>query len=82
MEAGYEAIDEGMGTEEEEEPRDVDTFVADQNRFLVQKRMKEEARKLQLQMEEEEKKSKVTLVNKRSLQLLQEREERQKQNRQ
>jgi hypothetical protein len=32
--------------------------------------MKEEARKLKLLMEEEEKKAKVTLVNKKSLQLL------------
>lgn len=78
LEAGYEPIDEGV--EDEEEPRDVDTFVADQNRFLIQKRMKEEARKLQQQMEEEEKKSKVTMVNKRSLQLLQEREQRLRQN--
>ena len=53
--------------QEEEEPRDIDTFVADQNRFLEQKRAKEEYRKAQIQMEEEKQKEKVPKINKKSM---------------
>ena len=50
--------------------RDIDTFVADQNRFLQQKRAKEELRKAQLLEEEQRMKAKVPKLNKKSMQLL------------
>lgn len=53
--------------QEEDEPRDIDTFVADQNRFLEQKRAKEEYRKAQIQFEEEKQKEKVPKINKKSM---------------
>mmetsp|Transcript_12309 Transcript_12309/g.19094 ORF Transcript_12309/g.19094 Transcript_12309/m.19094 type:complete len:225 (+) Transcript_12309:700-1374(+) len=57
--------------DEEEDVRDINQFVADQNRFLQMKKAREEERKT-LQMEEELKmKEKATKMNKRSLQILQ-----------
>ena len=40
------------GAEEYEQPRDIDTFVADQNRFLENKRLRAEQLKMQKEAEE------------------------------
>ena len=55
----------------DEEPRDVDTFIADQQKFLANKQFKEEAIKLQKEQQLEQEKNKIPKVNKKSLQLLQ-----------
>jgi hypothetical protein len=64
------AIIEQMYDEEEEEPRDFDKFVADQNRFLEQKRAKEEFHKAQQLEQERLMKENAPKISKKSLQLL------------
>jgi hypothetical protein len=61
---------------EEEEPRDASTFYADQNRFLEQKKAKEEYLKAQLLEKEQMMKEQGPKVNRKSMQLLQQRQQR------
>lgn len=56
--------------DEEDEPRDVETFVADQQKFLAQKAAKENALKRQIEQQKEQDKAQVTKINKKSLQIL------------
>jgi len=56
--------------EDEEDVRDIDTFVADQNRFLQQKQAKEELRKAKLLEEELRMKERAPKMARKSVQIL------------
>lgn len=62
--------------DDQKEVRNINQFVEDQNKFLQQKRAKEELRKAQQLEQEEQNKTKVPKVNKKSVMILRQREER------
>lgn len=64
------AVSEQQYYDEEEQPRDAEKFYADQNRFLEQKRAKEEFLKAQKLEEEKMMKEKAPKINKKSMQIL------------
>ena len=61
------AVSEQQNDDEEEQPRDAEKFYADQNRFLEQKRAKEEFLKAQKLEKEKMMKEKAPKVNKKSM---------------
>ena len=67
--------------QDEEEPRDINRFVQDQNKFLELKRAKEELRRQQLREEEEKRRNAVPKINKQSQIILRQRQERLEQER-
>jgi hypothetical protein len=67
---------EQEGEEDPEEVRDVDTFIKDQQRFLEQKKAREEAKRIEQEQEMQKMQDQATKVNKRSLEILKQREER------
>ena len=61
------AVSEMQYDEEDDMPRDAEKFYADQNRFLEQKRAKEEFLKAQKLEEEKMMKEKAPKINKKSM---------------